>query len=107
MCTLKSNYFTLDVVLGACFEEDVDNDVCLKDIVKDAEDGKDVHHELADVLAGHDVDVNDVVEAENDEDVVNEDVEDVEGFDVHHQSGLRCLTLMATHTGVSHEAKML
>ena len=32
-------------------EEEVDNDVLLKDVVKAAEDGKDIHHELADVLA--------------------------------------------------------
>ena len=56
--------------------------------------GKDVHHELADVLAcspsqleGHDVDVNEVVEAEKGEDVVNEDGDDVERLDVHHRSG--------------------
>ena len=50
--------------------------------------------------------MNEVVEAENDDDVVNEDVEDVEKLAVHHQSGLGCLTSMATHTSVSHEPKM-
>ena len=118
MCTLNSNYFTLDVLLDASLEDDVDNDVLLKNGVEAAEDEKDVHHELADVadvlalvppsqLEGHDVDVNEVVEAENDEDVVSEDGKDVERLDVHHRSGLECLTSMATHTGVSPEPKML
>ena len=38
---------------------------------------------------------------------MNVGVEDVEGLDVHHRSGLGCLTSMATHTGVSPEPKML
>ena len=50
-CTLKSNSFTLDVLLDANLEDDVDNDVLLKDGVEAAEDERDVHHELADVLA--------------------------------------------------------
>ena len=50
MRTLKANYFT-DVSLDANLEEDVDNDVLLKDVVEAAEDGKSVHHELDDVLA--------------------------------------------------------
>ena len=37
---------------------------------------------------------------------MNVGVEDVEGRDVHHRSGLGCLTPMATHTGVSPEPKM-
>ena len=51
--------------------------------------------------------MNEVIEAENHEDVVNEDVEDVEGLDVHHRTGLGCLTSMATHTSVRPEPKML
>ena len=50
MCTLKSNYFTLDVLLDANVKDDVDNGVFLKDSVEAAEDERDVHHELADVL---------------------------------------------------------
>ena len=51
MCTWKSNYFTLDVLLDANLEDDVDNDVLLKDGVETSEDERDVHREVADVLA--------------------------------------------------------
>ena len=51
MRALRSNYFTLDVLLAAHLEDDVDNDILLKDDVEAAEDERDVHHELADVLA--------------------------------------------------------
>ena len=47
--------------------------------------------------------MNEVVEAEKDGSVVNVDVEDVEGLDVHNRSGLGCLTSMASHTGVRRE----
>ena len=38
---------------------------------------------------------------------MSEDVQDDDGLDVNHRSGLGCLTLMATHTGVSHDPKVL
>ena len=46
-------------------------------------------------------------EAENEEDVVNEDVEEGERHNVHHRTGPGCLTSMAIHTSVSLEPKKL